>query len=92
MKKLLIGVLVGLSGILAGSAVFAEACTYNEAIIALKQGNQIRGTVLLRMAAKDGDVRAQAYLAEMNAGNIAKHVVVTENFTKEHKLTSNLTR
>jgi hypothetical protein len=79
MKKYLVYVLVGLSGLLAESAAFGQACTYNEGIIALKQGNQIRGMALLRMAAKDGDVRAQAGLAEITLRNMAKHVVVSRD-------------
>ena len=43
--------------------VFAEACSYQEAIMALQQGNQVRGLALMRMASADGDVRARGYLA-----------------------------
>lgn len=46
---------------------FAEACTYNEAILALKQGNEVRGMALLTMAARDGDDRAVNYLALRNS-------------------------
>ena len=40
------------------SVVSAEACTYNEALMAFQQGNIVRGQTLLSMAAKDGDQRA----------------------------------
>ena len=46
------------------SAVFAEACTYSEARIALKNGNEFRANTLMKMAAKDGDLRAIAYLEQ----------------------------
>ncbi len=45
-----------------GTQAYAAACTYNEAILALEQGNQVRGLALLNMAARDGDQRATQYL------------------------------
>jgi len=54
--------LLGLSG-----QVLAEACSYREGIMALQQGNQIRGMALLRMASRDGDLRASLYLASLQA-------------------------
>ena len=39
------------------------ACTYNEAIMALNNGNLVRGQALMRMAARDGDQRAMHFLA-----------------------------
>lgn len=47
-----------LSGAVSATAVNAEACTYNEALMAFQQGNTVRGQALLTMAAKDGDQRA----------------------------------
>ncbi|MDH5327360.1 MAG: hypothetical protein OEZ68_01140 [Gammaproteobacteria bacterium] len=47
--------------LVAGSA-FAEACSYREAMIAYENGNKVRGDALMRMAANDGDVRAQTFL------------------------------
>ncbi len=44
---------------------YAEACTYNEAVIAYKQDNATRGAALMNMAAKDGDQRAVKYLANI---------------------------
>lgn len=43
----------------------AAACSYNEAIMALQQGNQQRALVMLEMAARDGDSRAAVKLAEL---------------------------
>lgn len=48
---------------IGGTQAYAAACTYNEAILALEQGNQVRGLALLNMAARDGDQRATQYLA-----------------------------
>lgn len=45
------------------SNVYAEACTYSEAMMALKSGNVVRGQVLMKMAARDGDPRAAAFVA-----------------------------
>ena len=53
------------------SQAFAEACTYNEAKLALQNGNQVRGLSLMKMAANDGDDRAVSFLA-----NIAKNQIV----------------
>ena len=49
----------------AATAVYAEACTYNEALMAFQKGNVVRGQALLSMAAKDGDQRAIALFAEL---------------------------
>ncbi len=49
----------------ASAQVPAAACSYREGIMALQQGNQIRGMALLRMASRDGDVRASRYLAAL---------------------------
>jgi hypothetical protein len=45
------------------SNVYAEACTYSEAMMAFKSDNLVRGEALMKMAARDGDPRAVAYLA-----------------------------
>lgn len=45
----------------------AEACTYNEALLALKQGNMTRGQALMKMAANDGDQRALDFLASFRS-------------------------
>lgn len=47
------------------TAVYAEACTYNEALMAFQQGNAARGQALMSMAAKDGDERAVALFAAL---------------------------
>ncbi len=49
------------------SPVLAGACSYREGIMALQQGNPIRGMALLRMARRDGDPRAGLYLAALQA-------------------------
>lgn len=53
---------------LASGAVFAEACTYREALMALEQDNALRGMALMRMAQRDGDQRASDYLARYDRG------------------------
>lgn len=47
--------------------VVAASCAYREAIMALQQGNQVRGMALLRMASRDGDLRASRHLASLQA-------------------------
>ncbi len=39
------------------------ACTYSEAVMALNNGNLVRGQALMKMAARDGDQRAVLFLA-----------------------------
>ncbi len=51
------------------SPLLAGACSYREGIMALQQGNAIRGLALLRMASRDGDPRASLYLAALRAGD-----------------------
>ena len=51
-------------GVLFSASVMAEACSYREAIMAFERGNDVRGMVLMRMANRDGDVRATEYLAQ----------------------------
>lgn len=53
-------------------AVYAEACTYSEAILALQHGNQVRAQALLRMAARDGDQRAVKMMAKLQLPDPAK--------------------
>ncbi len=55
--------------------VFAEACTYHEAILAFQSGNSIRGHALMRMAVKDGDHRAVEFLRRLTVA----HPLVTLN-------------
>ena len=50
-------------------SVYAESCTFNEAVMALKQGNTVRGTALLKMAANDGDQRAIHFLEQRKESN-----------------------
>jgi len=58
--------IVFVGSLVAGSAVNADTCTYREAIMALEKGNAIRGLVLMRMASRDGDRRAERYLLEQS--------------------------
>ena len=61
-----INIITGLLMFAWANALFAEACTYNEAKLALEKGNQIRGISLMKMAANDGDKRAIQYIAKLN--------------------------
>ena len=72
---LLLGVL--LPAVFCANA-YAEACSYNEAILALKGGNEIRGMALLNMAARDGDKRAVKYLASLQKDKSINMLVATE--------------
>lgn len=56
-------VLCLLTAMLSGT-VWAEACTYREALMALEQGNSVRGLALMRIARRDGDRRAEDYLLQ----------------------------
>lgn len=47
------------------SVALAGACTYSEAMMAFEQGNSLRGQALMRMAANDGDIRAERFLASI---------------------------
>lgn len=49
---------------LAGIAQAGQACTWSEALLALERGNQVRGMALMKMAARDGDTRAVAWLQQ----------------------------
>lgn len=51
----------------ASGTSHADACTYREAIMALEQGNAVRGMALMRMASRDGDSRAIGFLAKLAA-------------------------
>jgi hypothetical protein len=51
--------------LVTSGTVTAGACTYREALMALQQGNATRGLALMKMASRDGDVRATRYLATM---------------------------
>ena len=57
--------LLGFSSLLLAGG----GCSYREGIMALQQGNSIRGLALLRMASRDGDPRANLYLAALQAGD-----------------------
>ncbi len=57
-----VGSLTGLSEVYAGSG----SCAYQEAIMAMEKGNEVRGLALMRIASRDGDHRAQSYLREQD--------------------------
>lgn len=58
-----LAVLFIVAGLSPHMAYSGQACTYNEALLALQQGNTIRGQALMKMAASDGDQRAVKFLA-----------------------------
>ena len=66
------------SGVLLVGEVYADACTYGEAVMALKQGNAVRGLALMRMASRDGDRRAERYLRSQDAVAILPAIAPTE--------------
>ena len=51
--------------------VYAEACTYDDAKLAIQKGNQVRGLNLMTMAANDGDLRAVKFLSDYD-----QHLVI----------------
>jgi hypothetical protein len=61
----LLKVMLFIGGFVGASVVNAEACSYNEALMAFQQGNSVRGQALLSMAAKDGDQRAVRLLSAL---------------------------
>ena len=61
-RPITISCAVLISTLLASSAVYAAACTYNEAVMAYNNGNLVRGQALMKMAARDGDQRAVRFL------------------------------
>lgn len=61
--RCLFGITVFLLAVFVSNPLQAAACTYHEAVIALGQGNNVRGMVLMRMARRDGDERASRFLA-----------------------------
>jgi len=81
-----IQIIGGLIILLWTNALFAEACTYNEAKLALERGNQIRGLSLMEIAAKDGDKRAAQYIARLNRQNnhISDQIVMLTTESKIH--------
>lgn len=83
----LLNVLVFVGSAVAMAAVNAQACTYNEALLAFQQGNLVRGFALLTMAAKDGDRRAAALFSALQSdikqgidynSTEKMHIVLTE--------------
>lgn len=60
MKILMLALIAGVCG--TSSLAHAEACTYREAMMALERGNVDRGMALMRMASRDGDLRAATFL------------------------------
>ncbi len=66
LQKSLLFLLFLVCGSVASGSALAGACTYREAVMALEQGNTIRGMALMRMANRDGDERASRYLIVMD--------------------------
>lgn len=84
-SKLRLFSILALTGWAASSyapLAFGAACTYDEALMAFQQGNQLRGQALLNMAAKDGDPRAKALFSQLQAvveqGKAIKLLVLPE--------------
>ena len=65
MKLRFITILVTALALLVFAQIASAACTYSEAMMALKRGNETRGVALMRMAANDGDARAARYLVNI---------------------------
>ena len=79
---------VFIATLLAASAVQA-ACTYSEAMMALRQGNEVRGVALMRMAANDGDARAARYLVKISDKAVnpeMRQLIVVDNITRSEPL------
>ncbi len=69
MKKMVNRIfLASLSGFIFFCAyiptVSAEACTYKDGLLAYEQNNKVRAETLLTMAMRDGDKRAELFLAK----------------------------
>lgn len=54
------------------SLVLAETCTYQESVMAFEQNNSKRGMTLMKMAAHDGDLRAQKFLQQLENNDLSK--------------------
>lgn len=67
-----------MGSVLLVGEVYADACTYGEAVMALKQGNAVRGLALMRMASRDGDQRAKRYLRSRDVVEILPAMTPTE--------------
>lgn len=68
--------------VLSYAPVSLAACTYSEAMMALKQGNSLRGVALMRMAANDGDARAARYLVQISDKSVndkMQQLIVADN-------------
>ncbi|WP_455222146.1 hypothetical protein [Kaarinaea lacus] len=66
-------VIIIVFGTVLMSANLHAACTYNEAVMAFNNGNQIRGHALMKMAARDGDERAVHFLNSNGLASIARN-------------------
>ncbi len=64
VKMTMLALLVLVGGLPGISPVYAGSCAYGEAMMALENGNTVRGLALMRMASRDGDRRAENYLRE----------------------------
>lgn len=62
MLRPVIKICIAIVFALSVSNVYAEACTYSEAMMALNNGNLVRGQALMKMAARDGDTRAVTFI------------------------------
>ena len=65
------------------------ACTYSEAMMAFKQGNEVRGVGLMRMAANDGDARAARYLVKIGDKSVnpkMRILIIADNKARSEPL------
>jgi hypothetical protein len=65
------------------------ACTYSEAMMAFRQGNEVRGVALMRMAASDGDARAARYLVKIGDKSVnpeMRQLIMADNKTRSEPL------
>lgn len=72
-----------LAGLMGTAEASAIACTYREAVMAMEQGNTVRGLALMRMASRDGDRRADDFL--LNRG-YATHITKAPTFAERSGL------
>jgi len=66
LKMTVLALFVLISTLSVISGAYAGSCAYQEAMMALEKGNAVRGLALMRMAGRDGDLRAERYLREQD--------------------------
>ena len=66
LKTVLFTMALLAGGVPGVSLAGAQGCSYGEARMALENGNAVRGLALMRMANRDGDPRAEAFLRKQD--------------------------